>query len=98
MPLEKFKDGLIKSLCVRLRCAMSAAFQFNEHSALNEPSELPPVVRRRNEIIFGANDHGRRLDLSEVRCPIKVDDGVDAACSNLRRRGVWYRCFFTLLK
>src|SRR3974390_877892 len=97
MSLEKFKDGLIESLCVRLGCAMSAAFQLNEHGALNETSELPAVIRRRNEIIFGANDHGRRLDLSEVRCPIKVDDGVDAACSNLRRRGVRYRCFFAVL-
>ena len=88
MPGDEAEHGIVELCGIGLGCAMAAAREFDQRSIGNEARKLPAEIRRREDVIFGADDERRQPNVGKVGSAVEGNDGVDAACDDLRGRKV----------
>ena len=88
MPGDEAKHGIVELCGVGLRCAMTAAREFDQRGLGDEPRKLAAEIRWREDVVLGADDERRQPNVGKIGGAVEGDDGVDAACDDLRGRKV----------
>src|SRR3954466_3778188 len=76
---EERQHGLTELARPDLRQGMTAARKDLDLGAGNQPRQLLGEIGRRDDVVLGANDEGRRLDLPELRGSVEGEDRVEPA-------------------
>src|SRR5271154_3278439 len=85
MCLEKRQHRAVEFARGDLRERMPALREDLDLGTWDQARELLGEIDRRDGVILGAQDQGRRLDAAELRRAVKGEDRVDAAGDDFRR-------------
>ncbi len=83
---KKRQDGLGEFARPHLGEGMAAAREDLDFGPGNEPRQLFGKIGRRDDVVLGADDQGRRLDARQAFGTVEGEDRVDPAGGDLGRR------------
>src|SRR3954466_7344324 len=83
---EERQYGLAVFARSDLRKGMAAAREDLDLGAGDQPRQLLREIGRRDDVVLGPDDEGRRLDARQLLGAVEGEDRIDAAGCNLGRR------------